>query len=158
MISHVGSRGQSLVEFSLVFPVFVLVVLGIFDGGRLIYAYNTVSNASRDAARVAIVNQSTSGTATCDTTSTSAWYEGCAIASAIALDVTTSDVTVSYLDPTDASEKTLCSPPSIGCIAVVTVQTTYRAITPVIGQLIGDIRVSSTTKMPVERVCTNPNC
>ena len=145
--------GQALVEFALVLPVFLLIIMGIVDAGRLIYTYNTVANASRDGARVAIVNQSTDGTDTCDTTSASAWSTGCAIQSAIALGLTDSDVDVEYRDPTDSGP---CTTPLIGCIAAVTVTATYQALTPIIGQILGPIDVSATTKMPIERVCTNP--
>jgi Flp pilus assembly protein TadG len=147
-------RGQSLVEFALVLPIFLLMLMGIVDAGRLIYTYNTVSNAARDGARVAIVNQSTTGTNTCDTTSATAYAVGCAVASGLVLNIDpTTDVTVQYNDATDT---TPCSPVAFGCIAVVTVTGTYQPLTPVIGQIIGTIDVSSTTKMPIERVCANP--
>ena len=50
-------RGQGLVEFALVFPVFILLLFGILDLGRAVYAYNTIGDAAREGARVAIVNQ-----------------------------------------------------------------------------------------------------
>ena len=50
-------RGQSIVEFALILPVFVLVLVGVFDLGRGIYAYNTISQAAREGARLAIVDQ-----------------------------------------------------------------------------------------------------
>jgi len=50
-------RGQTLVEFALILPVFVLVLAGIFDGGRLVFAYHTVNNAAREGGREATVNQ-----------------------------------------------------------------------------------------------------
>src|SRR6185312_16248181 len=51
-------RGQALVEFALVLPIFILLLVGIFDFGRAIYAYNTISNAAREAVRVGVVDQS----------------------------------------------------------------------------------------------------
>jgi Flp pilus assembly protein TadG len=50
-------RGQALVEFALIVPLFVLIVMGIFEGGRAIYTYNALSNATEEALREAIVNQ-----------------------------------------------------------------------------------------------------
>ena len=50
-------RGQALVEFALVVPILILVMLGIFEGGRAIYTYNALSNATREALREAIVHQ-----------------------------------------------------------------------------------------------------
>ncbi len=47
------SRGQTLVEFALVVPVFFLVLCGIMDFGFLLYSRMTVINAAREGARVA---------------------------------------------------------------------------------------------------------
>jgi len=149
--SRRGQHGQALVEFALVFPVLLLLIFGIIDAGRLIYTYNTVANAARDGARVAIVNQSTTGTETCDTTSPTAWPIGCAIASGFNLGLTTDDVWVSY--PTDA----VCTKMSIGCLAVVTVTGKYQPLTPIISSLIGPVSLTSTTTIPIERVCAS-NC
>ena len=55
-----GTKGQALVEFALILPIFILVLAGIFDGARAIYAYNTISNAARAGAREAVVNQTPS--------------------------------------------------------------------------------------------------
>jgi TadE-like protein len=51
------TRGQALVEFALAVPLFILLVIGIFEGGRAIYTYNALSNAAREALREAIVHQ-----------------------------------------------------------------------------------------------------
>jgi Flp pilus assembly protein TadG len=45
------SRGQALVEFSLAFSVFVLIVFGLIDLGRVVYAHNSLSEAAREGAR-----------------------------------------------------------------------------------------------------------
>jgi len=47
------TRGQSLVEFALVVPIFLLLLCGILDFGVVLYSRMTVINAARDAARVA---------------------------------------------------------------------------------------------------------
>src|SRR5262245_19806482 len=47
------SRGQGLVEFALVLPVFLVLIFGIIDGGRAVFSYNQVSQAARNVARVA---------------------------------------------------------------------------------------------------------
>ena len=52
-------RGQALVEMAIVLPVLLIILLGIFDFGRAIYAFNTISNSAREAARLAIVDQNT---------------------------------------------------------------------------------------------------
>jgi TadE-like protein len=55
------SRGQALVEFSLVLPVFIFVLLGIFDFGRIVWARNSLENAAREGARYAIVHGDSNG-------------------------------------------------------------------------------------------------
>jgi hypothetical protein len=47
------SRGQSLVEFAIALPIFLLVVFGVFDAGRLVYANSVLSQAAREGARLA---------------------------------------------------------------------------------------------------------
>jgi Flp pilus assembly protein TadG len=59
------SRGQSLVEVALVLPLFVTLTLGTADGGRAFYYREAVSNAARQALRVAVSSsqQATGNTA-----------------------------------------------------------------------------------------------
>jgi Flp pilus assembly protein TadG len=51
------TRGQTLVEFALVIPIFILVLSGILDFGFMLFSRMTVINAARDGARAAIVLQ-----------------------------------------------------------------------------------------------------
>ena len=56
---HKNSRsGQTLVEFALIIPVFILMVMFIFDVGRAVYDYSVLYNAVREGARVAAVGES----------------------------------------------------------------------------------------------------
>jgi Flp pilus assembly protein TadG len=135
-------RGQTLVEFALILPIFLLLVIGIFDFGRAVYAYNTISNAAREAVRTAIVDQNVS-VITAEAVSRSA-----------TVGVTAADVTVEFRT-SDLSA--LCvAPYAIGCVAVVTVGYDYTAATPVIGNLIGTISMSATTRQPIEYVFQTP--
>jgi hypothetical protein len=45
------SRGQSLIEFGLAFPLLLVIVLGLIETGRLVYTYSAVTTASREGAR-----------------------------------------------------------------------------------------------------------
>ena len=49
-----GSRGQSLVEFSLVLPIFLIVLAGVLDFGFMLFSRMTVINAAREGARWAV--------------------------------------------------------------------------------------------------------
>jgi len=44
-------RGQELVEFALILPLLLLLMVGIFEFGYVVFAYNTLSNAVREGAR-----------------------------------------------------------------------------------------------------------
>jgi Flp pilus assembly protein TadG len=48
--------GTSLVEFALVAPVLLLMLVGILDIGRAVNAYVTVSNAAREGSHYAILH------------------------------------------------------------------------------------------------------
>lgn len=54
-----SSRGQSLVEFALVLPIMVFMMVGTLDLGRVVLANDTITTAAREAARYAIVHGST---------------------------------------------------------------------------------------------------
>jgi Flp pilus assembly protein TadG len=51
--------GAGLVEYALIFMLFLTLLLGSADFGRALYAYHFVSNAAREATRWAAVNGST---------------------------------------------------------------------------------------------------
>jgi Flp pilus assembly protein TadG len=131
-------RGQGLVEFALVFPIMMLVLVAIFDLGRLVFAYNDITNAARTGARAAIVNQG--GTVARDST----------IRQATSLGLQNANVTVSYLT---ADEAGACAfPYKMGCVARVQVNFTWQAITPIIGNILGPITVTTQSTMPIERI------
>ena len=52
---HIRKATTSL-EFALVFPIFMLMVMGIFEFGRTVYNYHLNANAVREIARIASVN------------------------------------------------------------------------------------------------------
>ncbi|MFL5755050.1 MAG: TadE/TadG family type IV pilus assembly protein [Chloroflexota bacterium] len=56
-------RGQALVEFGLVVPVFLFILLGIVDFGRVVWANDSLANAAREGARYAIVHGGSDSTA-----------------------------------------------------------------------------------------------
>ncbi|MEX0709730.1 MAG: TadE/TadG family type IV pilus assembly protein [Chloroflexota bacterium] len=135
-------RGQTLVEFALILPIFILVLVGIFDMGRAVYAYNTISNASRQAVRVGIVDQNV------------AVLQAEAVKASVALGAAPADVDVSFLS---SDLLTPCAVPAkIGCVVVITVHYQYTAATPIIGNLVGTIDMASTTREPIERSYVSP--
>lgn len=146
---EVRTRGQSLVEFSLILPLILLILFGVFDFGRAIYAYNTVSNAAREGGRTAIVNQTpqeirdrASQQATAlgiDSTSTSCPPSG------------SSGVCVEFKN---AALTAACAPANLGCVAVITVKYSMTPLTPIISAFIGTIPISARTQQTIESLCT----
>lgn len=51
-----GDRGQDLVEFALILPVLLLLLLGIMEFGIVIFTYDTIANAAREGARYGIIH------------------------------------------------------------------------------------------------------
>jgi hypothetical protein len=49
-------RGQGLAEFAIVLPVFLLIVFGAIDLGRVIWATDDITNAAREGARYASIH------------------------------------------------------------------------------------------------------
>lgn len=150
-------RGQSLVEFALVIPIVVLLIVAFVEIGRAVFAYNTIANAARQAARVAAVNQLPDVTDCDETRPIEDPYEphwsirGCAIAAAAALGITSANVIVSYAPPPDTSLS--CSPTlHVGCIAAITVTYDYSVSTPFVNWIIQPFTISQTSEMPLERV------
>ena len=145
MLRH--RRGQALTEFALLLPFLLVFLFGIIDVGRMVYAYNSVSNAAREAGRTAIVNQTEAtiqreGAPTSDST----WPP---------------DRGACWL-PTrrrsdDGSARDMCrsavsgcdgrmpDADVVGCTAIVAVKWEWRAITPIIGDILGPLTLESTT-------------
>jgi len=136
-----GAAGQSLVEFALVFPVLIIMLIAIFDFGRLVFAYNAITNAAREGARVGIINQTESG------------IQDEVINQGTSLGLVAGDVVVTYVKSDAPTQPCPDDPPtSLECLVVVTVSYDWQAITPVIGSIVGPVTVTAISEMPIERV------
>jgi Flp pilus assembly protein TadG len=140
-----ADRGQTLVEFALIIPVFILMLMGIFDLGRAVYGFNTVNNAAREGARLGIVDQNLADIKTK------------AADHAVNLGLSTSNVTVDFRDKDSANTANSCSTLAIGCLTTVQVTYTYQAITPLVGNLVGTINIVGKSQFPIESVCVAPD-
>jgi Flp pilus assembly protein TadG len=130
-----GQRGQSMLEFALVLPIFLILVLSIVDFGWALKAWIAVTNSAREGARLGAVS------AGCDaiknrTVSTSAGL------------LTTSDVEVT-VTPQDLGD---CKGNS-GDEVTVKVTYDYNYITPLgnfVGGLTGPIHMAVSSSMRIE--------
>jgi TadE-like protein len=146
------SRGQGLVEFALVFPVFIVLVFALFDVGRAVFAYNEITNAAREGARLAMVNQhipmiedriasQSTGTA----------VDHCIYF--IESDSVFPTCDQNTMPPSDECPSDL----EVGCIAHVEVWAEWSPVTPIISSLLGPFTLTANSEEPIEFVCPNPD-
>lgn len=152
------ARGQSLVEFALIVPVFVLLLVGLFDVGRAVYAYNTVNNAAREGARWAIVDQ------------TPQHIQNRASTRAASLGIAEDDVYVDFRLTSDPDSEGSCDafePDGVSegessgitrCMVVVQVPYPYEAATPIVGQLLGPLTLVGDSRFKLDFYCEGPAC
>ena len=57
------NRGQTLVEFALIIPLFLAFLFAIVDFGRVVWANDALASSAREAARFAIVHGGSATTA-----------------------------------------------------------------------------------------------
>ena len=135
-------RGQALVEFALIIPIFLLVVLGLFDLGRAVLYHSTLSNASREAVRLAIVDQNPAAIRTR------------AVDGAAALmHVDPADVVITHLDPAlGTTAPCSVAPFEVGCVVKVEVSYDFFPATPFVGQM----TLRAETHQPIERRYASP--
>ncbi|MGB2695480.1 MAG: TadE/TadG family type IV pilus assembly protein [Dehalococcoidia bacterium] len=126
----IGERGQALVEFAFVSIIFFILVFGIIDFGLGLHSWITVTNASREGARLGAVH-ATQGEIVTQVQN-----------SAKNLDPTDLTITVTNADPNSDH---------IGEPITVKVDYTYDLITPLVGILnLSSINITSTAEMRLE--------
>lgn len=144
-----AERGQTLAEFALILPIFILLLVGIFDLGRAVYAFNTINNAAREGGRLAIVDQ------------TIAHIQDRAAQHAASVAVADADVEVDFRDLGSPETEDSCAGVGtsgvVGCLAVVKVPYEFNSVTPLIGQLVGTISMVGETRFRVEIYCQEPS-
>lgn len=61
---RINRRGASAVEFAVVAPVFLLLVLGMVEYGRMVMVQQVITNATREGARAAALDGATNDSVT----------------------------------------------------------------------------------------------
>jgi len=151
--SRASHRGQSLVEFALVFPIAMLVLMAVFDVGRAVFVYNGLTNAAREGARLAAVNQDE----TMIGQRVTAMTFGNGVTNLGDPDFVRFHREGPDLDTPTSNPVCPATAMAVGCMAIVNAESAWTAITPIIGQIIGPITFTARSEMPVEFVCPNPN-
>ena len=112
-------RGQAMVEFAMVLPIFMLVLSGVCDFGFMLYQRMTVINAAREGARAAAM---VSSAGAIESTAT-----GAAQSAAIQAGLTLSAVAVTC---THASTTIACTAAVVGDFVNVQTSYTYHTFFP----------------------------
>jgi Flp pilus assembly protein TadG len=120
------SRGQAMVEFTLILPCLLLLILGIYQFGQTYADYIQVTNAARDGGRKALVSRGdTNGVSDTITAAKNAtWW----------LDTSKMGVTVSPGQPWTQGQNvtvTVTYPYSISLLGFVVASGTLKSTTTV---------------------------
>jgi Flp pilus assembly protein TadG len=143
------SRGQSLAEFALVVPVFLIVLFGIIDLGRFVYTANALSNAAREAARVGSVGARPNE---CTGLSRQACVErlvrdrSWGVAGTVTPTVTCERVAVN-----GSISVVAASTCRTGDLLRVRAEIPFAPLTPVVAQALGSVNVAGETRVTVNQ-------
>ncbi|WP_411373896.1 TadE/TadG family type IV pilus assembly protein [Arthrobacter sp. MPF02] len=88
-IGCAGDKGAVAVEFALVLPIFLILVLGIFEFGRALNIQVSLSEAARESTRYVAVHHGDAGFSV-------GAAQSAGVAAAPSVPLKTSDVTISY--------------------------------------------------------------
>jgi hypothetical protein len=110
-----------MVEFALIFPIFILLLVGIFDLGRVIWVNDTLATAAREAARYAIVHGAKSA---------------CPVGPpAPGIDIPTANASCPYPSPNRQAIKDVAQTWAAGTSTDVTVSVCYGVVTACTGDV-----------------------
>ena len=129
-------KGQDLVEFALLLPFMLMLIMGIFDLGRVTFLYSTITNISREGARYGVVH-------VCETED----VKTAAKDKSIGIDLSDLIINVTW-NPSD------CIPDTPGSATVtVSVSFDFLPLTPFIANILGggsSVPMDATTTMYLE--------
>ena len=139
------TRGQAIVEVALVLPIFLLLLMVLFDFGRVIYAQNTINQDAREGVRRGMV--STSGLSGAAWTTRYAAIRAAARTMAPAVPIADKDIfgapgaCAGTLPPDAAPNAATCFYPTGVLLAtstcVVNISVRVDFITPIISNILG---------------------
>ncbi len=145
-------------EYAIVLTGFLMLMFGIIDFGRALFAYHFVSSAARDAARWAMVNgYNCGGDRSCDTANGASSPNGATAtqiqnyvtnrvpSSMKAADVTATASFVNNNGPTECTVSTTQNYP--GCTVKVQVSYAFHFVAPIVSK--SALTLSSTSEMVI---------
>lgn len=156
------SRGQALVEFALIVPIFLMLLFALVDFGRVVFAQQAITQGAREGARAALVAalDPTITTTACPGTSTYCKIRTAAKAQAAGVTLTDANITGATTCPSGLTDSTgtcfypngvTCSDPANPPPVVVEIQVTVQLLTPILSNVMGGTftpTATSTTYLP----------
>lgn len=130
-------KGQDLVEYALLLPFMLMLIMGIFDLGRVTFLYSTITNISREGARYGVVHP-------CDNPGVIAAVKD----KAIGIDPNDLNIPPPVWNPSDCIPDT----PGSGTVTV-SVSFDFLPLTPFIANILGgssSVPLDATTTMYLE--------
>jgi len=149
-----GDCGSALVEYAIVFLLFMTMIMGTIDFGRALYTYHYLSNVTRDAARWAAVNGSTCGG---DSSCNGAGYMNSGPAKQAdvntfiknqtppGIDTSRLTTTVTWPVSTDSPATCAAQQNSPGCTVQVQLSYAFNFVSPLVSRVIPATACGSTT-------------
>jgi Flp pilus assembly protein TadG len=143
-----------VVEFAIVVPVVMMVVLVTLDAGRLLYSYLTITNAARVAANFAGANPyaNWAGGAV-DDYAPRVLAEGLGSLDAFC-DVPSPAVPAPVF--ADSAVDLNLTAKDVGDTARVTVTCVFTPVTPLVGSLAGGLEIGATAVFPIRQGVVGP--
>ncbi len=133
--THRNCRGTSTLEFIVVLPFLLMVMLTAVELSRMLFTYNTIVQATRDGARVGVVTPLTG-------TPPSSFDSGPATARINAI-LATSNLTASSVGVTCPA----CAPDAT---VTATVTVNFQTWVPLLSSMFGSINLTHATYMRYE--------
>ena len=124
-----NEKGQSLVEFAILLPLVLLLLMGILEFGIMLNSYLTINNSAREGARLGIVDGSN--------------LEISELITNLSTNLNTENLIVNII-PLEGSRKS-------GDTLTVEVIYNYQVIIPIISNILNDVVVlKAKTSMRIE--------
>lgn len=129
MKSLKNEKGQSLIEFAILLPLLLLLLMGILEFGLMLNAYLSINNSAREGARLGIVDGSN--------------LEISELITNLSSNLNTENLVVNII-PLEGSRKS-------GDTLTVEIIYNYKVIIPIISNILNDVVVlKAKTSMRME--------
>lgn len=142
-------------EFAIVLPIVLLILMAAIDFGRLFYGWVGVTNAARVAANYAAANPNLTYTATAPA---AYWAQiNADTQSTLAGNCPLNTVGNGIPDFNDSAGDSNATDRDLGDTVVVSISCRFRILTPIVSRIVGNtIDISASTTFPIRNGAYNP--